>query len=309
MTGSLKIERQGNVLIATIVNPPSSMLTPDIVGALLALAQQADRDSTVGGVVVTGSQAGRFIAHFDVAEILRSAESAPKLPAKVLKPMLRAAGVLLRIPKANKLARGPLSGIPDLILMMRALRVIETCSAVWVAAINGSTAGGGCEFSLACDYRFMADGEYTIAQPEIFLGFPPGGGGTQRLTRLIGAGPALRLCLEGVPLSPAEALDVGLLDRVVPEDELLRQAVEHASRIGDRPKVAIGAVKRAIRTGGSMPIDSGLLLEAAEFASAITTPDSIAAQRAYVERTRELGDVPIADPDVVAAVLENGRFV
>jgi enoyl-CoA hydratase len=154
----------------------------------------------------------------------------------------------------------------------------------------------------------MADGPYSIAQPKIFLGFPPGGG-TQRLTRLLGAGKALHMCLEGIPKNPAEALAFGLVDRVVAPERLLEEAVEHATRLGRRPKAAIGGVKRAVRFGGSAPLEDGLRLEAGEFLAAITTPDSIQAQRAYVDRTKDLGDVPIANPDILAAVTERGRFV
>ena len=155
----------------------------------------------------------------------------------------------------------------------------------------------------------MADGPYSIAQPEILLGFPPGGGGTQRLTRLLGAGKALHMCLEGTPKTPAEALAFGLVDRVVAPERLLEEAIEHAARLGRRPKAGIGAVKRAVRFGGSLPLEDGLRLEAGEFLSAISTPESIEAQRAYVDRTNELDDVPIANPDIRAAVTERGRFV
>ncbi len=210
---------------------------------------------------------------------------------------------------AKLLVRGPLAGLVGLATFMQTLLAIESCSAVWVAALNGDTGGGGCELALACDYRFMADGPYSIAQPEIFLGFPPGGGGTQRLTRLLGAARALHMCLEGTPKTPAEALAFGLVDRVVAPERLLEEAMEHATRLGRRPKAGIGAVKRAIRFGGSLPLEDGLRLEAGEFLAAISTPDSIEAQRAYVDRTKELGDVPIANPDIVAAVIERGRFV
>ena len=310
MTGSVAVEQRGNVLIATLSNPPTALMDNEIVVGLLALARRADADPDVGAVVLTGDHPTRFVAHFNVAEILSGAEQAPRLSKQMLRAGLRATGAALRVPGAARLlVRGPLAGFIGLETFTQTLLAIESCSAVWVAALNGDTGGGGCELALACDYRFMADGPYSIAQPEIFLGFPPGGGGTQRLTRLLGAGKALHMCLEGTPKTPAEALAFGLVDRVVAPERLLEEAVEHATRLGRRPKAGIGAVKRAVRFGGSLALEDGLRLEAGEFLAAITTPDSIEAQRAYVDRTKELGDVPIANPDILAAVIERGRFV
>jgi enoyl-CoA hydratase len=258
---------------------------------------------------LTGDHPTRFVAHFDVAEILSGAEQAPRLSKQMLRAGLRATRAALRVPGAAKLlTRGPFAGGIALVTFTQTLLAIESCSAVWVAALNGDTGGGGCELALACDYRFMADGPYNIAQPEIFLGFPPGGG-TQRLTRLLGLGRALHMCLEGTPKTPADALAFGLVDRVVAPERLLEEAVEHATQLGRRPKAGIGAVKRAVRFGGSLRLEDGLRLEAGEFLSAISTPESIEAQRAYVDRTNELGDVRIANPDIRAAVTERGRFV
>jgi enoyl-CoA hydratase len=310
MTGSVAVEQRGNVLIATLSNPPMALMDSDIVVDLFALARRADSDSDVGAVVLTGDHPTRFVAHFNVEDILSAAEQAPHLSKQMLRAGLRATGAALRVPGAAKLlTRGPFAGLAALETFTQTLLAIESCSAVWIAALNGDTGGGGCELALACDYRFMADGPYNIAQPEIFLGFPPGGGGTQRLTRLLGAGRALHMCLEGTPKSPADALAFGLVDRVVAPERLLGEAVEHATQLGRRPKAAIGAVKRAVRFGGSLPLEEGLRLEAGEFLSAISTPESIEAQRAYVDRTNELGDVPMANPDIRAAVTERGRFV
>ena len=310
MTGSVAVEQRGNVLIATLSNPPMALMDSEIVVGLLALARRADADSDVGAVVLTGDHPTRFVAHFNVEEILSGAEQAPRLSKQMLRAGLRATGAALRVPGAAKLlTRGPFAGGIALVTFTQTLLAIESCSAVWVAALNGDTGGGGCELALACDYRFMADGPYNIAQPEIFLGFPPGGGGTQRLTRLLGAGRALHMCLEGTPKTPADALAFGLVDRVVAPERLLEEAVEHATQLGRRPKAGIGAVKRAVRFGGSLPLEDGLRLEAGEFLSAISTPESIEAQRAYVDRTNELDDVPIANPDIRAAVTERGRFV
>jgi len=307
MAGSVAVEQRGNVLIATLSNPPTALMDSEIVVGLLALARRADADSDVGAVVLTGDHPTRFVAHFNVAEILSVAEQASRLSKRTLRAGLRATGAALRVPGAAKLLmRGPFMGA---IGFRQTLLAIESCSAVWVAALNGDTGGGGCELALACDYRFMADGPYSIAQPEIFLGFPPGGGGTQRLTRLLGARRALHMCLEGTPKTPADALAFGLVDRVVAPERLLEEAVEHATRLGRRPKAGIGAVKRAVRFGGSLPLEDGLRLEAGEYLAAISTPYSIEAQRAYVDRTKELGDVPIANPDIRAAVIERGRFV
>jgi enoyl-CoA hydratase/carnithine racemase len=187
------------------------------------------------------------------------------------------------------------------------LLAIERCSAVWIAALNGSAGGGGCELALACDKRFMADGDFQIGQPEVFLGFPPGGGGTQRLARLLGPAKALHVCLDGGPMSPNEANALGLVDRVVSPAQLLQAAAAEAARLGRRPKTAIGAIKRAIYEGGSLPISDGLRLEALEFISCISTEESKRAQQAYVEKLEQLGDVPIEDAEFVAEVLERGR--
>lgn len=309
MPGSIAVEQHGNVLIATVCNPPSALMDDAIISGVRALAHRADTDPTVGAVVITGEHPTRFLAHADVAQILAAAEQAPRLPKRVLRAAVRATGAVMGIPgAASLLARTPLAGLMALETMTQALLAIESCSAVWVAALNGDTGGGGCELALACDYRFMADGPYSIAQPEIFLGFPPGGGGTQRLTRLLGAGKALQMCLEGAPKTPTEALAFGLVDRVVAPERLLEEAVQHATQMGRRPKVGIGAVKRAVRVGGSLPLRAGLRIEAAEFLAAYATPESIDAERAYVNRTNELGDVPIADPETVAAVIARGRF-
>ena len=115
--------------------------------------------------------------------------------------------------------------------------------AVFVAAINGSAMGGGCELALACDIRLMAAGPYLIGQPEILFGFPPGGGGTQRLAHAR-IGPALRLCLEGL-LEPDDAHELGLIDEVVGREQLMDRARAVAERLARRPKGGIAGVKRA----------------------------------------------------------------
>jgi enoyl-CoA hydratase len=105
---------------------------------------------------------------------------------------------------------------------------------IFVAALNGSALGLGAEFAWACDLRVMADGDFFIGQPEVLLGIMPGGGGTQRLTRLIGTHQSLIAILEGKPFTPAEALANGAVDAVVPADEVIARATELAEHFGSR---------------------------------------------------------------------------
>ena len=145
-------------------------------------------------------------------------------------------------------AARPSSGLSDAERFGEVLSRFESAGAVVVAALNGSAMGGGCELSLACDFRLMADGPFYIGQPEILLGFPPGGGGTQRLTRLLGTGPALRLCLEGAPLDPAQAAEAGLVDEVVAPDEPAgpRRRAGHAARPAGRSRASPRSSGRSI---------------------------------------------------------------
>lgn len=110
-----------------------------------------------------------------------------------------------------------------------------------VAALNGSALGGGCELALACDLRIMADGPYVFGQPEVIMGILPGGGGTQRLPRLIGTHKALKHIILGAPMSPADALACGAVDSGVAAEDLIGAPVGLAARFGSRDKVAVGA--------------------------------------------------------------------
>jgi enoyl-CoA hydratase len=309
MSGSVIVKRHNNVLVGTVSNPPNALMDTAMIDGLAALTRQADEDESIGGVVLTGAHSTRFLAHFDVREILLAAESSPRLARKVAYHALRTVGAAGRIPGVQSaLGRSRAAGLLGVDRMLEVLVSIQRCSAVWVAALNGDTGGGGCELSLACDKRFMADGDYSISQPEVLVGFPPGGGGTQRLTRMLGTSRALRICLDGGPLTPREAEEIGVVDRVVAKEDLLDQAIAEASRLGRRPKHAIGAIKRAVYEGGSLALVDGLRFEAAEFVNAIGHPDSIAAQRAFVKRYEELGDTPACIREEIKVVLERGRF-
>ncbi|MDQ3720816.1 MAG: enoyl-CoA hydratase/isomerase family protein [Actinomycetota bacterium] len=308
--GSVRIEERGEgVLVATIENPPLALMDDEIVVALEALGRRAESDPAVTGIVLTGAHPERFVAHYEVADLLAGARASPSVSRGVAHGLLSTVAVLRRIPGAiGALGGTPASGLSDTERFGEVLSRFERCGAVVVAALNGSAMGGGCELSLACDFRLMADGPFSIGQPEILLGFSPGGGGTQRLARMLGSGPALRLCLDGGPLDPQQAAEAGIVDEVVPAGELLERAVALATRLARRPKAGIAAVKRAVYQGGALPLGAGLRLERAEFMAALVTPEAERAMESYVQATEREGDLPLYDPDARERALERGRF-
>jgi enoyl-CoA hydratase/carnithine racemase len=138
---------------------------------------------------------------------------------------------------------------------------IERTPKVFVAAISGHALGGGLEIALAADLRFAAEGAYRIGLPEVSLGLLPGNGGTQRLTRLIGRTRALDMMLSNEQLSPARALELGVVDRVFPADQLLAESIQYVSRLAAGPTLAIGNIKIATRLGADLPLEGALALE------------------------------------------------
>ncbi|MGA5200648.1 enoyl-CoA hydratase/isomerase family protein [Streptomyces variegatus] len=310
MGGSVDVTQRGGVLIARMDNPPLALMDEATVEGIAAVLGRAERDPAIGGVVLTGSHPSRFLAHYDVGELLATAKSGPAFSPRGARRVLRVTRAVRRLPGGDRvLRRSPAAGLARLQRFHEVLLGIQRSSAVWVAAVNGSALGGGCELALACDVRLMAAGEHFIGQPEIMLGFPPGGGGTQRLARLLGPSRALRMVLDGTPLSPDQAVELGLIDQVVELDALLDAAVAEAAHLGSRPKAAIGACKRAVYVGGSQSLDAGLFLENSEVLSAMGTQEAQDAMAAYVRQTELVGDLPAYDPEVTKEAFARGRFV
>jgi len=303
MSGTISVEQRDGVLLATISNPPHALMDVAIVDALDQLVARA-AGADVKGVVLTGAHATRFIAHYDVRELLDGANAGPAVSPGAARAALRR-----RVRRAEAaLARTPAAGLVALERFGAILSGIEASAAVWVAALNGSAMGGGCELALACDVRLMASGDHRIGQPEVLLGFSPGGGGTQRLARMIGSARALRLVLDGGPVSPEEAAALGIVEGVVAPSELIETAVAEAARLGSRPKAAIAACKRAVYEGGSLPLADGLRLERAQFLSALGTAESKQAMREYLEATERDGELPAYDPARLERARREGRF-
>jgi len=170
--------------------------------------------------------------------------------------------------------------------MHEVLRRVETMPKVFIAAITGHCLGGGLEIALACDLRFAAAGTYGIGQPEITLGIIPGNGGTQRLPRLVGRSRALDLMITGRTLTPEEAQAIGLVDRVLPADDLPARTREYAEALARGPAVAIGLVKLAVNRGMEMALDDGLAYERETLFRSFATEDAAEGVRAFLEKRR-----------------------
>jgi enoyl-CoA hydratase/carnithine racemase len=117
------------------------------------------------------------------------------------------------------------------------------------------------------------------------------------------------MVVDGRPVSPEQAAENGIVDKVVDADELVEVAITEAKRLGARPKAAIGACKRAVYSGGSLPLEEGLLLERSEFLSGLGTEDAQRATGAYVDATARTGDLPVYDPAASADAFARGRFL
>jgi enoyl-CoA hydratase/carnithine racemase len=152
-----------------------------------------------------------------------------------------------------------------------------------VAAVTGYALGGGCELALAADFRVSAD-DATWGQPEILLGVIPGGGGTQRLPRLIGPSHAKELIYTGRFVDAAEALQIGLVDRVVARADVYPAAVELAARLARGPTLALQAAKAAIDASVSTEIGTGLRFESQLFAGLFTTEDRLHGMQSFLDQ-------------------------
>ena len=159
---------------------------------------------------------------------------------------------------------------------------LEQLPVVTIAAVNGYALGGGCELALACDLRVCAE-DSRLGQPEILLGVIPGAGGTQRLPRLVGAGPAKELIYTGRFVEPEEALAIGMVNEVVAPGEVYSTAVRRAERFAAGPTVALMAAKQAIQNGMEADIATGLTLERQGFAALFASEDQKIGMESFVE--------------------------
>ena len=160
--------------------------------------------------------------------------------------------------------------------------MVEDIPKVTIAAINGYALGGGCELAMTCDFRVMADNA-QIGQPEILLGIIPGAGGTQRLPRLVGPARAKEIVYSGRFLDCVEALEIGLVDRVVEAGKVYETAMEMAQQYAKGPTIALRAAKMAIQRGLEMDLGDGLAFEREVFVNLFATEDQKIGMKSFVE--------------------------
>ena len=162
---------------------------------------------------------------------------------------------------------------------------IEAIGVPVIAAVNGFALGGGCELAIACDFIYAGE-RAKFGQPEVNLGVVPGFGGTQRLTRLVGRAAAAELIYTGRIISAQEALRIGLVARVVPQDELMDAAMATAQEIATKGPLAIAAAKMLILDGADIGLERACSLEATAFGSVFATDDQTEGMRAFLDKRK-----------------------
>ncbi len=269
----LKIQHSGAVLIVEINGGPRQEFGETVARALEKLVADVDQNPDIRAVIFTSAHPSRFISHADVKWLQ---EGGVRFKARL------AAGASAPPPDPDAFGLDRLHG---LFLKM------NSANAVFIAALQGPALGLGAEFSWACDLRVMADADAFIGQPEVLLAIMPGGGGTQRLTRLVGVHRSLVAILDGKPFTPQQALEIGAVDAVVPRDQVIAKAETLAAHFATRHKASIGAIKRAVYFGGSMPLPDAVQLEAKEFLGLDMSPEGQRRMLAYEADTETLGDL------------------
>jgi len=152
-----------------------------------------------------------------------------------------------------------------------------------IAAINGFCLGGGCELALACDIRIASE-KARFGQPEVNLGLIPGGGGTQRLARLVGMGQAFKMIYSGEMINASEALRIGLVEEVVPADQLMVRCQNLAETIATKSPIALRLIKEAIQASAQTPLNEGLRIETALLGLAFSSADKAEGVQAFLTK-------------------------
>lgn len=250
MSDTVLLQREGRVAVLTVNRPDKlNALNDQVREDLLARLAEVEADAGLGVVVITGAGEKSFIAGADIAEFA---------------------------------GRSPF----DQRHAMRSPRIFDVMASFpkpVIAMINGFCLGGGCELAMSCDMRIAAD-TARFGQPEIKLGLIPGGGGTQRLPRLVGLGHAMRLILTGDMIGAAEAREIGLVDQVVPAAELRAKTLELAAKIAAFSPLTVRVAKEAVRASEKLAIEDGITYERDLFCLCFSTADKQEGVEAFLAK-------------------------
>jgi enoyl-CoA hydratase len=256
---------EDGIAVIILGSPKRIFFDAEMSDALLEQLSALADDNSVRVVVVTGGAPGYFVRHYSVAELVQAGER------------LQSSG--RKWAEDTPYKAGSFAG---------SMRLAEQMPKPIIAAISGSAMGGAFEFALACDIRVAQLGNFQIGLPEIRLGILPGGGGTQRLPRLIGTSAALMHIFMGETLSPLEAAQRGLVHEVV-AGEALDRGMEIARQLATHTPESIRYVKRLVRGALETPLDKGLELERNLFMDLCGSQEAI-------ERMRRYENMRITDP-------------
>lgn len=244
------VERRGPVAVLTLNRPEKhNAMSHAMKSEIMAALRELDADDRVRVIVLTGAGDRAFIAGADIAEFAG-----------------RTAAEQQRMYDAGTVYDA-LDGVAKPLLAM----------------INGFCFGGGLELAMACDLRIASD-RAVLGQTEVDLGIIPGGGGSQRLPRLVGPGSALRLTLTGERIDAREALRLGLVDELVPHADLERRTMALAESIAAKSAVAVRHAKAAIKAAARLPLEAGLRYERMLFTAVISSEDKEEGVRAFLEK-------------------------
>jgi enoyl-CoA hydratase len=243
-----------NVATITINRPPVNPLSSEVFKELGNLVDELDQNDDVRAIILTGSGEKAFVAGADINEM---------------------AGLdLVGINKMNKVSRSVFTKI-------------ENATKPIIAAINGLALGGGLELALACDLR-ISSSKAKFAFPEVGLGIIPGGGGTQRLQKIVGQGVAKELLYFGEMFDANRAYDLKIVNKVVELGELLITANEWADKLASKPPIALQMLKLAVNAGSNTDIETGLIIESTCFGNAFSSEDRAEGLNAFVEKRKPM---------------------
>ena len=248
---NVRTENKDGILIITVDRPKVlNALNAQTVAEIGEAFEAARDDASVKCVILTGGGEKAFVAGADINELAQMT---------------------------------PITGKATAEKGQRVFRAIERFPKPVIAAVNGFALGGGCELALACHMRIASENA-KLGLPEVTLGIIPGYGGTQRMARLLGKGKALELILTGDRIGAEEAERIGLVNKVVPADQLMATCEELARKIATRGPLAVSAAIEAVMSGSEMPFDEGQTLEATLFGLLASTEDMKEGMGAFLEK-------------------------